>query len=205
MTNHLQVKVGAWQALAARLLNDQGLIIALWPPRVTGFLMPDAEVDVARRNLQDVGAAIFLSIRSVKDFEVRNTAKLQQRLPGLKALKDYRVEGYRMDAFSIAEHAGKISWGHQFREYMAVEDLYDIGPGKRLVKKVSFERECAECTAKHHINVQLVIGPEAELPRPGELPAYRSVVPEEEEVQAEADQGVFRIMAAPVESVSQQK
>lgn len=164
--------VGAWQALAARLLADQSTIAALFPPRETGFVMPHAEVETARRNLQAAGARVFSRVTNVADFEVRNLVKFQQRLPGIKALRGFEVDGHAMDAFELAENPRRNVWVHTHREYLAVEDLNDVNPGERFIRQLSIERNCNECHATHRHNVQLVVGLEEEMPQQGQLPAY---------------------------------
>lgn len=175
-------RAGAFPALAARLINDQSLLAVLWqpaPPRctTTGFAMPDDAAEVARRNMQEAGAATFVSLRSRDDFELRCRALLRTRLPGKRLLgKEFRVDGQRLEAYRNAENPGAAAWRHVHREYFAIEDLRDVGRGERLVRKVSFVRECNDCSVRHQHEIQLVIGLEEEMPRQGELPTYHDLV-----------------------------
>ncbi|KAL1629277.1 hypothetical protein SLS56_005381 [Neofusicoccum ribis] len=170
----------AWQALAARLLNDQSLLAALWPLPRTGFVMPDAALEVCRRDLQETGASVFSSIRSVDDFTVKRSVGC--RIEG-KGVEGMRVERKVLDAFKLAAAAGEPNgagkgWRHFHREYLAVEELSEMEHGARLVRKMSFERECGGCGTRHRHEVQLVVGPQDEMPgRPCELPAYQTLFP----------------------------
>ncbi|KAL1645225.1 hypothetical protein SLS58_003932 [Diplodia intermedia] len=187
----------ALAALAARLLNDHALLAALWPPRAAGVAMPAHPAERARRAVQRAAAAAFVRVASVDDFEPRHRrgrrwlSLLKPRLPGgggggdgAKALRALRVDGQRLDAYRIAENPREAPcWGHTHREYVAVDDLLDVGRGERLVRKVEFTRECSDCGVRHRHEVQLVVGPGEEMPREGELPSYQELEMEQEQLE----------------------
>lgn len=176
-------RAGSFVALAARLINDQSLLAVLWqpaPPRctTTGFAMPDDAAEVARRNMQEAAAATFVRLGSKDNFELRSRALLKTRLPGKRQLgKEFRVDGQRLEAYRNVENPRGATWRHVHREYFAIEDLRDVGKGERLIRKVSFVRECNDCSVRHQHEIQLVIGLEAEMPRQNELPKYHDLVP----------------------------
>ncbi|KAF4541844.1 uncharacterized protein LTHEOB_8425 [Lasiodiplodia theobromae] len=176
-------RAGAFAAFAARLINDQSLLAVLWhpaPPRctTTGFAMPADAVEVARRDMQEAAAATFVRLGSKDNFELRCRALLKTRLPGKRLLGEgFRVDGQRLEAYRDAENPRAATWRHVHREYFAIEDLRDVGQGERLVRRVSFTRECNDCGVRHQHEIQLIIGPEEEMPRQGELPAYHDLVP----------------------------
>ncbi|KKY19101.1 hypothetical protein UCDDS831_g05733 [Diplodia seriata] len=185
-------------ALAARLLNDQALLAALWPPRAAGVAMPAHPVERARRAVQRRAAAAFVRVASVDDFEPRNHRRRSrwwslQKPRGdgddAKELRGLRVDGQRLDAYRIAENPREAPcWGHTHREYVAVDDLLDIGRGERMVRKVEFTRECNDCGVRHRHEVQLVVGPGEEMPREGELPSYQELEQQQEHDQEQLEE-----------------
>ncbi|KAL0262573.1 hypothetical protein SLS55_001541 [Diplodia seriata] len=172
-------------------------LAALWPPRAAGVAMPADPVERARRAVQRRAAAAFVRVASVDDFEPRHRRRsrwwslLKPRGggDGVKALRGLRVDGQRLDAYRIAENPREAPcWGHTHREYVAVDDLLDIGRGERMVRKVEFTRECNDCGVRHRHEVQLVVGPGEEMPREGELPSYQELEQQQEHDQEQLEE-----------------
>ncbi|OJD36946.1 uncharacterized protein BKCO1_900033 [Diplodia corticola] len=197
-------RAGAFAALAARLLRDQALLGALWPPPGP-LVLPRDPVARAGRDLQAAGAEVFVRVDALDDYVVRGWAVWKCRwsagrgVGGLMGKKKrttttttplgaLRVGGQRLHALQIAENPAGACWGHTHREYMAADDLLDIGRGERLVRKIEFTRECNDCGVKHRHEVQLVVGPGEEMPREGELPAYDDLEPLQEQQQEQMEE-----------------